>query len=246
MSITSLINRMKNRYKIYMYFVLLVVLITACECVPEIVTPKKVTSLTNAKVMILNSHPDISSFELSVDDIVALDNINYNGISSDYKKIQSDNTYFRLKRKDTGVNIYNSVISLVENKFYTCLIYGKANRVDVLIQSDSITNYDKKYTYIRVFCLSPDLKDATLSFVNMESYELFYEIKYRTLTNYMQFYPIKYKIKLFDNIRSNYVYQDIEMEFKPNMVYTILIRGYVEEKITNPIELIILETRYQY
>lgn len=142
------------------YIFLITLLVNACECVPDINTPKEVDPAQSANVAFINADNNHMQMQIISNDIELPEKIDFKSETSTYQKVASGATYIRVNNAVTGSALLNFSVDLEIGEYYSILIYGKGKRVIPILMKDEINQQAGSIRFINV----SEIDDRQLSF----------------------------------------------------------------------------------
>jgi len=209
---------------IFVYVIFLVVL-TGCQCVTSIDTPKDVTPTFFAHVLFINGHPDLDEINILTDNTTLVKSLYYNTNPKNYNEISPGSRNVQITSPLDSV-LFNSSLELDDKKNYTFLVYGTTNRVQTLFFNDTIPNYSQNNTYFRFVDISPDSPQFIVKVA--DQYPIINTIQYRKDIKYYPATAGKYDIELKVAETDSLALSMKSVEMKSGKIYTILIKGYYD------------------
>lgn len=130
----------------------LVALISSCECVPEINTPKVINPENFSYVRLINALPDHSEIKAESNEIeISVSSYNNDNSPQIYSKFQAGNTFSRIISVSRNQVIANHLFLLAKEEYYTLAVFGRGSIARTLLITDIIPSYKSGYSNIRLF-----------------------------------------------------------------------------------------------
>ena len=234
------------RVKIIILFASLLIgllFLHSCECVPDIVTPRKIIPDQYANVMFLNSNSDFDLMKFQtesgnfvVNSFYLTEKFSYQSMIPGIVNVQI------LTQRDSM--LFNSVMDLNKSYPYTFFAFGNADRVQGLLLVDTVFRYSKYNTFFR--CINLAMSSPYIKFLIVGSYPIEKIKPYKTSSG---FYPISsglYKIEIRNATNDSLLLTYNNAEFKPGRAYSLLLRGYYSGIGHRKMNLQIVESDFLY
>ncbi|MCL5991418.1 MAG: DUF4397 domain-containing protein [Bacteroidetes bacterium] len=200
--------------------------LVSCECVTKLDTPKVVEPTDFAKVMFINSMPEIDSVDIcSVDKIISR-NILYDSASVEYKVIASGLTSIRVQSYKDSTIYFNTMLDLTKDAYYTFFAYGTKSRTNGLLINDSIGKAVPTNAYVRFVHLSQDAPEIVFAF---GSYQINQPLKYKSYTKFMPIPTGIFTLIINDSGDGSEIIKVENYNFKPGKYYNLLLKGYYKQ-----------------
>lgn len=133
---------MLTYYKTILIIALSAFAIISCECVPGIDTPKKIEPSDYTEFLFVNASDDLSSIEVSADDLNLGSIINYEDTKLKYNRVPIG--FPQICFYESGFPIYTTFVKSDKKICYNLFIYGKKNKPNVYLIQDSIRDKNTK------------------------------------------------------------------------------------------------------
>jgi hypothetical protein len=124
------------------------IFISACECAPEIKTPKIISPDDYSYALFVNAITDRENVSIESNDVPLLKGISYSGTEYLYQKIQAGDSYLRLLDEQSNTSLFNMPIGLNKFEHYTIIFYGYRNSAKALILSDSMSTDNPAFRFV--------------------------------------------------------------------------------------------------
>ncbi len=199
--------------KTILHIILLTFLLTGCECIPSIDTPKDIKPENGAKISFYHLAQDYNNITVENKDITLIDKLGFAQSSGIYKESFTGYTNIKVKETSSGESIYNGIYSLEKGMYYSLYFY-KDTRVHVQQVKDSVY---KDAAFVRV--------------VNMYCKNQFFDVSIGNIAEHLQLkcgdltelYEIsKDEIITIIDENSNQIFKD-NLKIKPNTITNIII-----------------------
>lgn len=201
-------------------------LVVACECVPDVATPKEITPEQYANVMFINANSYFDYIKFKVEGQSKNINAFYLNNEYIYYDIIPGKINFRILTS-TDSMIFNSMMSLKKAVPYTLFTFGSSNRILTLLLEDTISNYTPNNSYFRCINLVPE--KIYMMFVLKGSYDIPSIRPYKTHTRFDPTYSGVYDIDIINTDNDSLLLTYRRVTFKPGLAYSLLLRGELDK-----------------
>lgn len=133
---------MLTYYKTILIIAISAFAIISCECVPGIDTPKKIEPSDYTEFLFVNASDELSSIEVSADDLNIGANLNYEDTKLKYNKVPIG--FPQICFYESGFPIYTTFVKSEKQISYNLFIYGKKNKPSVYLIQDSVRDKNTK------------------------------------------------------------------------------------------------------
>lgn len=218
-----------------------IVLISGCQCVTSIDTPKDINPTFFAHVLFVNAHPNIDEMNVSMDNEIVARSLYYNSSPKSYVNLSPGSRNILITSSEDSV-LFNSSLDISDKQNYTFITYGTDNRLQTMFFNDSIPNYSENNAYFRFVDVAPE---SPIFIVKIsDQYPIQSSLQYRSST---KFYPApagKYNLQLKNAVTDSLILDDENFELKTGKIYTILIKGYYEGVGAQKMQFHMIENTY--
>lgn len=175
-------------------FFLVSLIISGCECVPGIDTPKIKEPAKYANLAIINILNDRNFIRAESEEIVLYDKLSRLQ-DTEYKKFETGSVkYLSIYTEDRFERFINLPLNLQEENFYTLILFTYANEIQYRLIDD--TDYREKMVNLRLMNLSDT--DYNLKISSGEN-EITKDFNANSSSSFVQFIPNKYIITVMND-----------------------------------------------
>ncbi|MBX3044949.1 MAG: DUF4397 domain-containing protein [Candidatus Kapabacteria bacterium] len=218
---THQIKKLKMRLSLKFFIAsILFVALTACECVPDIDTPKIISPENYSYAAMINAIPDRENLVIESDDIPLFYGVSYSGGTHYYQKINSANSFLRLIDSDSQLSLFNMPINLTKLKHYSIIFYGFRNSAKALIIDDEPA-FEKNGAFFRIIHTAVDAQNFTFQVSGPQNFD--FDIGFKSFSELTQIVPGNYNIKLI-NIQ-NQIVSESQFNIESNKIYNFVLKG---------------------
>lgn len=210
-------------------FALLLGALTGCDDDDD-VTPLPVADSV-AYVSLYHVSPDAPPLGILVDN----NRINFNPF--DYTEHTGYLRFFTGQREliFTPFNASNTLlqtsVNLEDDQLYSVFVTGEADDLQVLVSEDSIPEVEGNNTLVRLVHVSPDAPAVDLSATEGE--DLFSAVAYREVSEFVEIPAGSTSFDITAAGTEEVVATVASVNFLPERVYTIVVRGYLDPPAGN-------------
>lgn len=213
---------MKLKFIIYLLFVCF---LAACECIPEINTPKIISPNDYSKAVIINAIPDKNILEIESNDIPLLHSAEYENENPEYQKINAGSSYIRLIDKNTNTSLIMIPVQLEKFSNYTIIFYGFRNSAKALVLQDSIKkNSSAENAFVRFVHTSFDSGEFIFKLSGNKS-DSSSALSFKTFSEIMPFKPGIYKFEIINPVNQNVILSRNNLQISGSNLYNIILKG---------------------
>ncbi len=234
---------MKKKSNIFILFSFLnaLLLLSGCECVTNIDTPRVITPSQYAHVLFLNSIPETDLVKVWSEFWRDNLKINYEPDleQTQYQDIEPGTNNIKLLSKKDSI-LFNGIIDLNQKHYYTFIGYGFESRVQALLLNDSINNYLKTNTYFRCIHVSADAPHVIFKIYNQ--FPIYFSLPFRAFTKFTAVIPSQYNIEVKDAMTDSTLLVMKNVVFEQGKIYNIILRGYYETLGNNEFSLQVISS----
>lgn len=153
---------------LYILFVFLIV--SGCECVPELDTDKITEPVDNAGLFIFNGISDLQKINIYSNDLKLYSDLGRYESSKKYIKFPVKNAgYLSVWNEDNTFRLINFPLDLTLGKYYTLILAGSSSEPEFILLNDFELSENERY--FRVINISD--VPVTVKSNNDENHELF-------------------------------------------------------------------------
>ncbi|MDT3738730.1 MAG: hypothetical protein RO257_04435 [Candidatus Kapabacteria bacterium] len=209
--------------KIYIFIFFLAVM-SGCECVPDIVTPKIISPDNYTNALILNCIADRDILLIESNDIPLLKKAEYTQPSNIYQKINSGSSYLRLIDEQSNLSLVNMPVQLDKLGWYTIIFYGYRFSAKSLILKDTTSNSSSGTdAYFRFVHTSFDSGEFIFKLSGQSNFEDL--IGFKSFTDLKKINSGIYKLELINPANGNEILEKNGINIESNKIYNILLKG---------------------
>ena len=205
-------------------FGVLFVLISSCEFVPDINTPKIISPEEYSKAMLINCS-NVNSLTVFSDEIEVNKNLDRQLNELTYQKFWSGERFIRVKNTQTQNTILNFPVSFKVRENYTIAFYSVANKLKHIVSGDSINSLKfNNFSYFKIINAIENNPRINLK-ISKNSENIF---NFNNSNNHIsEYFPINYgnyTIKVI-NPENPSITIEKNFEIKLNTAYNLIISG---------------------
>ncbi len=226
-------------------FLLLLVMwgFNACECVPDINTPKEIKPDQFSNVMFINSNSDFDllKFKTEAGDFSA--NVYYLEENYSYQSIIPGIVNIKIATAKDSL-LFNSVMDLKRAFPYTFFAFGTSDRMQGFLLTDTINNYASNNSYFR--CINLANFSPYIMFKIIGSYSIPTIRPFKTASNFYPTYSGIYNIEIRNATNDSLMLYEKNIEFKAGRAYSLLLRGYFHGMGHQELNLKVIESDFLF
>lgn len=215
----------------------------ACECVPDINTPKDIKPDQYANVMFVNSNCDFDLLKFKTEYDVFTINSYYLTDDYYYQSMIPGITNVRILTPDDSI-LFNSMMDLKKAFPYTFFAFGNIDRMQGLLLTDTINNYLPNNTYFR--CVNLANLSPYIMFNVIGSYSIPTIQPFKTSSAFFPTYSGYYNVEIKNATNDSLLLFVEKVQFKPGRAYSLLLRGYYKGIGRRRLDLKIIESDFLY
>ena len=217
----------------FLIFFLISAIISGCECVPGIDTPKIKEPAKYANLAIINILNNRNSIRAESEEIVLYEKLNLLQ-DTEYKKFETGSVkYLSVYTEDRFERFINLPLNLNFGKYYTLMLFSYGNETQYRLLDD--TGFQKKMVNLRLMNLS----DTDYSvIISSDGNEIEKDFKANSSSSFIQFTPGKYHLTV-TNEGDVYYEKEYELNYACNadfICYTDEHNKFDIVKIDHPLE----------
>ena len=195
----------------------------ACECVPDIDTPKEITPDQYANVMFLNSNSDYELLKFKTESDNFVINSYYLTDEFSYQDMIPGIVNVQIFTPGDSM-LFNSVMDLKKAYPYMFFAFGNSDRVQGMLLVDTINNFSRNNSYFR--CINLANYSPYIMFKIIGSYSIPTIRPFKTASSFFPTYSGTYNSEIRNATNDSLVLFYQNAEFKAGRAYSLLLRGY--------------------
>jgi len=247
--------------KTWFFIMTLAILQMSCECPTDIDTPTIIKPTIFANVLFINAMPEMNLNKLyvlssskiieGIDTVSYTDSLKRTFLNKEYRPVGvmvgGKKNILRLAKTeaDTLRLLFNCVLNIEKDKYYTFVAYGDEASVQSIIVNDNLTNPKEENIYIRCFNVSPKAPVMHIT-VSTEKYSSSVSLasgEYSEIANSpLGDYTIN--ITSADSTIKNYQLDNVK--FTPGRINNVIFRGNYSGATVNIREAIVVTGDYPF
>jgi hypothetical protein len=207
-----------------------VIAIGACECVPDITTPKEITPENSSFVRIINALPDHPEIELESNDIKISTIAYYSGSDSSlYQKFHAGNSFIRIKSITRNQVIANQAYLLTRDKQYSLISFGRGSLALTTLIEDELESLQTGTSGVRLLNFTDGISDLTFSLTGLNNHTQ--SIAYSSYSEFIKIQSGDYLVNIRDGAGNEIATENIKIA--PGLNYDLISKGYISETSKN-------------
>jgi hypothetical protein len=196
----------------------------ACDCVPDINTPKIIEPSSSSEVMFVNAMPDLQFIFVQAD--IEYNNLlDYNASSGEYNTLSSFNSVSLASDEDFNNIIYRRQTEFLKGFSYTFIFSGQNRRVKEVLIHDTLDSYNPSSSYIRFINCGQNCPGIRFELVG--SYSTSY-IPVYSYTTFIEMTPGNYNLNVKTQPNDSTIISISNISLNAGESSSYILQGYYE------------------
>lgn len=199
--------------------------ITSCDDDDDIIDDSDTVPV--AYVSLYHVSPDGPDLDILVDNsrvnYYPFEYTNYTG----YLRFYTGERELKFTPYNASNTLFETSLSLDKDSLYSVFVTGIAGERETIVVHDQFEENDTDNALIRIVHASPDAPAIDLS-LSGEDDNLFEDIAYRDVSGFMEVEDGVTSFEILNAENGEVVTSVTDVNFRPDRVYTLIVRGYVE------------------
>jgi len=222
-------------------FIAVVLLVNACECVPDINAPKEIKPDQYANVQFVNCNSDFELLRFKTESDIFTINSYYLDKEYKYQSMIPGITNIKIT-DDSDSLLFNSILDLKKAYPYTFFAFGNINRVQGMLLPDTINNYISTNSYFR--CINLANLSPYIMFKIIGTYSIPSIHPFKSYSAYFPTYSGIYNIEIRNATNDSLLLFEENIKFDPGRAYSLVLRGYYEGISRRNLNLKVIESDF--
>jgi hypothetical protein len=208
-----------------MLFTLFMGLTTSCDDDDDIIDNGDAVPV--AYVSLYHVSPDGPDLDIQVDN----NRVNYYPFEytdyTGYLRFYTGERELKFTPFNASNTLFETSLSLEEDSLYSVFVTGIAGERETVVVHDEFEENDTDNTLIRIVHASPDAPAIHLS-LSGEDDNLFDDVAYRDVSDFMEVEDGVTSFEILNAENGEVITSVSDVNFRPDRVYTLIVRGYLE------------------
>lgn len=180
---------------------IITLIISACECVEDVNTPKIINPDKSANVSFINMTDTHKSLAVFSNDILVSDKVIYGSDGFSFSKVASGTTYIKINDSESDVGLLNFSADFEQDKYYTVIVYSLDSQlIPMLIYEEDFQNYDYALRLINL----TEVLDRRINFM-INDIEIIYTLESGQYSDIINLQNSTLRIRAFDELNGSFI-----------------------------------------